>query len=122
MLSNSCVVYEYECPGCSERYIGKTETTIFNRTREHGWTQKDSSVFKHFRNCEGWNHIRGILECDAESVDERNLQIQTVRENTKIIGRSDDWRILAFKESLAIKERKPSLNHGIKATKELCLF
>ena len=122
MLSNSCVVYEYECPGCSDKYIGKTETTIFNRTREHGWTQKDSAVFKHFRNCEGWSHIRGILECDAESVDERNLQIQTVRENTKIIGRSDDWRILAFKESLAIKEQKPSLNHGIKAAKELCLF
>ena len=28
---------------------------------------------------------------------------------------------LTFKESLAIKNRKPSLNNGIKATEELCL-
>ena len=122
ILSNSCVIYEYECPGCADKYIGKTETTLFNRTGQHGWTQKDSAVFKHFQSCEGWSHIRGILECDAEPVDERSLQIQVVRENTKIVGRSSDWRILAFKESLAIKERQPALNNGIKAAKELCLF
>ena len=54
-----------------------------------------------------------------------NLEVQeinTVRDNTKIIGRSDNWRILAFKESLKIKDKKPSLNNGVKATKDLCLF
>ena len=122
LLSNSCVVYEYKCPGCTEKYIGKTESTLFNRTGEHGWSQKDSAVYKHFGDCAGWAHIKGIMELDTDPVDDRVLQVQTVRDNTKILSRSDNWRVLAFKESLAIKERKPSLNHGIKAAKELCLF
>ena len=84
--------------------------------------KKTAQSLKHFQSCEGWSHLRGILECHGEPVDQRSLQIQTVRENTKVIGRSNDWRTLAFKESLAIKERQPALNNGIKAAKELCLF
>ena len=122
LLSNSCIVYQYSCPGCSAKYIGKTESTLFNRTGEHGWKQKDSAICKHFGECPGWAHIKGILQFDSEPVDDRSLQMQTVRENTSILSRSDNWRVLAFKESLAIKERKPSLNHGIKAAKNLCLF
>ena len=122
ILSNSFVIYVYECPGCADKYIGKTETTLFNRTDQHGWTQKDSAVFKHFQKCEGWSHLRGILECHGEPVDQRSLQIQTVRENTKIIGRSSNWHTVAFKESLAIKGRQPALNNGMKKAKELCFF
>ena len=121
-LSNSFIVYEYTCPGCSEKYIGKTESTLFNRTKQHGWTQKDSAVCKHFDKCDGWAHIKGILELDGELVDPMQLQTNIVRQNTKIIGRADDWRVLAFKESLKIKDKRPSLNHGVKATKDLCLF
>ena len=58
------------------------------------------------------------MEEEEESIDKRELQINTVRENR----RADHWQNLAFKESLAIKERKPSLNNGIKAAKDLCLF
>ena len=123
LLSNSMVVYEYSCPGCSERYIGKTESTMFNRTKQHAWTQKDSAIYKHFNKCEGWAHIKGVLQCDSElMVDDKELQINTVQSNTKVISRADNWQTLAFKESLKIKEKKPSLNNGIKAAKDLCLF
>ena len=122
LLGNSFVVYEYTCPGCSDKYIGKTESTLFNRTKQHAWTQKDSAVFKHFDQCEGWAHIKGLLQCDTESVDQMRLQTNTVRDNTKIIGKADNWQVLAFKESLKIKDKRPSLNHGVKATKDLCLF
>ena len=121
-LGNSFIVYEYTCPGCSEKYIGKTESTLFNRTKQHAWTQKDSAVCKHFDKCEGWAHIKGLLELDGELVEPMQLQTNIVRQNTKIIGRADDWRVLAFKESLKIKDKRPSLNHGVKATKDLCLF
>ena len=121
-MSNSFVIYEYSCPGCAEKYIGKTESTLFNRTKEHAWGQKDSAIFKHFHQCEGWKHITGLLSLDEESIDKRELQINTVRDNIKVIRRADHWQNLAFKESLAIKERKPSLNNGIKATKDLCRF
>ena len=122
LLGNSFVVYEYSCPGCSEKYIGKTESTLFNRTKQHAWTQKDSAVFKHFDQCDGWGHIKGLLQCDAESVNQMLLQTNTVRDNTKIIGKADNWQVLAFKESLKIKDKRPTLNHGVKAAKDLCLF
>ena len=48
-LNNSYVVYEYTCLGCSQKYIGKTETTLFKQTKEHGWQQKDSAVLGHFK-------------------------------------------------------------------------
>ena len=109
-------------PGCSKKYLGKTESTLFNRTKQHAWTQKDSAVFKHFDQCHGWGHIKGLLQCDAESVNQMLLQTNTVRDNTKIIGKADNWQVLAFKESLKIKDKRPTLNHGVKAAKDLCLF
>ena len=59
-----------------------------------------------------------------ETLDDREIQITTVRNNIKIIiiKRADHWQTLAFKELFAIKDRKPSLNNGIKAAKDLCLF
>lgn len=122
LLSNSGIVYEYTCPGCSERYIGKTESTLYNRTKQHAWMQKDSAVYKHFNSCEGWAHIKGIMQLDAEMVNQKELQTNTVQTNTKIIGRADNWQTLAFKESLKIKDKKPSMNCGVRACKDLCLF
>ena len=59
---------------------------------------------------------------ESEPVDARQLQINAVRNNIKVIGKSDNWQTLAFLETLAIKDRKPSLNSGLKAAKELSLF
>ena len=121
-LSCSNVVYQYHCPGCSQSYIGKTEATLFNRTKEHGWTDKKSAVFKHFDQCSAWKHIVDLFEIDGGQVDVKELQIHHVRENTKIIKRATNWLKLAFLESLAIKEHKPELNTGVRSCKDLALF
>ena len=39
--------------------------------------------------------------------------------NTQIIDRHKNWNILLFKEAIKIIEIKPSLNIGLKASKEL---
>ena len=31
----SSVVYEFTCPGCSARYIGKTDRCLYSRMKEH---------------------------------------------------------------------------------------
>ena len=121
-LSNSCVIYHYSCPGCGAEYVGKAESTMFNRTKQHGWTQKDSAIRKHFDTCQGWKDITGFLQIFDSDVDKTQLQITTVRDNTKIIRRSNNWLTLAFQEALAIKELKPKLNNGLKSCKELSLF
>ena len=122
LLSSSKVVYHYECPGCMKSYIGKTESTLFNRTKEHGWSDKKSAIFKHFDQCSAWKEIVDLFEIDGEEIDPMQFQINSVRENTKIIRKSDNWLKLAFLESLAIKEHKPELNTGIRSCKELALF
>ena len=92
------------------------------RTKQHGWSKKDSAVRKHFSCCEGWKYIVDISQLEGEEIDRMPFQINAVRENTKIIGRSKNWLTLAFRESLAIKHFKPELNKGLKSCKELKLF
>ena len=38
-LSKSNVVYQSSCPGCESSYIGKTERTLLERTKEHELVQ-----------------------------------------------------------------------------------
>ena len=121
-LSCSGLVYSFSCPGCAKSYIGKTDSTLFNRTKQHGWTDKDSAISKHFRACQGWEEIVGMLSIEGEEADHRNLQINTVRDNTRILKRSEIWLKLAFLEALAIKENSPELNSGIRSCKDLVLF
>ena len=102
ILSCSNVVYQYECPGCMKSYIGKTESTLFNRTKQHAWSDKKSAVHQHLENCSAWKEIIGFFQIDGEEVDLMQFQIHSVRENTKIIRRSDNWLKLAFLETLAI--------------------
>ena len=46
--------------------------------------------------------------------------IATVKENISIIDRARRWDIL-FKEALHIKEKNPTLNNALKASKKLKL-
>ena len=64
------------------------------------------------------------FNCDATLTDQDILgHIRTtVTDNVRIISKSENWAELCFLESLNIKRKKPSLNTGIKATKELVLF
>ena len=50
MLSRSNVVYQFSCPGCESSYIGKTDRTLFERTKQHV-TRADSAIKGPFDNC-----------------------------------------------------------------------
>ena len=121
-LSSSNVVYHFECPGCMISYIGKTETTLFNRTKEHGWRDKNSAIWKHLEHCSGWKEIVDFFRTDGSEVNMMDLSVNTVRENTKVIRKSDNWLKLAFLEALGIKEYSPELNTGVRSCKDLALF
>ena len=55
-------------------------------------------------------------------VDQKELQITTVRENTKVVASEKNYLKLDFRESIEIKHRNPELNKGLKSCKELALF
>ena len=123
LLSSSYVIYEYSCPGCAHTYVGKTKNTLFNRTHQHGWSQKDSSVKKHFDKCIHWKELVAFLQIESDiSVDVKELQIHTVRDNIRILSSSQRPLNLDFKEAIEIKARNPELNKGLKSCKDLALF
>ncbi len=63
------------------------------------------------------------MELSPDSNDTINTNMtQLIFNNCKIIDKSDHWSLLLCKESLAIRRRKPSLNHGVKDSKELIIF
>ena len=125
VMNQSFVVYKFMCPGCSSTYIGKTERTLHERTIEHAWNDNNSAIKNHVMNCEGVQFINNLMSIDSppQSNDSiRDSQLNLVRENIKVIDRSNNWNILLFKESLAINNCSPLLNHGLKASKDLQLF
>ena len=121
-LSSSCLIYKFSCPGCTKSYIGKTESTLFNRTKEHGWSDNKSAVNKHFNECSSWKEIVEFFETDGGEIDPMLFQVNAVRENTEILQKTDNWLKLAFLESLEIKDHTPELNKGIRSCKDLALF
>ena len=56
------------------------------------------------------------------TVMNKEFLTQTVRDNTNIIDRDDNWNLLLYKEAYHIKRLTPFLNNGLKASRELRLF
>ena len=47
----SHVVYEFSCPACNARYIGKIDQNLGTRIKEHCGLDKNSRVFNHLTEC-----------------------------------------------------------------------
>ena len=120
-LSKSNVVYQFSCPGCESSYIGKTDRTLFERTKEHV-TRADSAIKGHFDNCLNVEHLLSINNLTLNAVNKHEFRLDLVCQNTRIIDESNNWNILLFKEGYHIKEKCPILNYGVKASSEMQLF
>ena len=57
-----------------------------------------------------------------DEFDLRSSRVNLVQMNTRIIDRHKNWNFLVFKEAIKIKEIKPTLNTGLKASRELQLL
>ena len=111
-LSKSNVVYQFSCPGCESSYIGKTERTLFERTKEHV-IRADSAIKGHFDNCLNVKHLFSINNLILNDVNKHEFRLNPVRQNTRIIDESNNWNFLFFKEAYHIKEKCPILNNGV---------
>ena len=127
-LKSNCV-YEFKCPGCSERYIGKTDRNFLTRVIEHGAYRKDqnTAVYKHLISCDHFNETLELLQIPCENTNSIRINIaqhlnETAKNSIKLLRQNNDWRQLCFLEALYIRQTNPELNNGLKATKELQLF
>ena len=55
-------------------------------------------------------------------VDSKELQINAVQENTKVVAKAKHPLRLDFREALEINKRNPEFNKGLKSWKDLALF
>ena len=63
-----------------------------------------------------------MYKLDHDDFDDKEYQLNIIRVNTKLLGKTYDWLKLIFMEILFIKECKSALNAGLKATKEICNY
>ena len=66
--------------------------------------------------------LKTSVDGDVTTPDHRDININIVKNNVRIIDSHSNWNVLLYKEAVKIKELKPLLNIGLKASKELNLF
>ena len=53
----SHIVYEFCCPACNIKYIGKTDRNFGTRVQEHSGLDKKSPVYNHLFECEHFSYM-----------------------------------------------------------------
>ena len=120
-LIKSYVVYQFCCPGHNSRYIGKTERNLRKRLEEHA-TENGSSVFNHISDYANYQYLKSLYCIGNKSFDAYMYDVNSTQENKNIADSARNWYTLFIKQTLHIKLKKPILNSGLKASKELQLF
>ena len=132
VLSKSNVVYQIECPGCGVHYIGKTDRTVNERTKEHASTDAESPMKSHLQTCCHFQHLYDIMTI-SENLFQDDVIFETepsfpkfatnsIQSGVKILDNDSNWNQLLYKEALWIERSNPSLNSGLKASRQLKLF
>ena len=123
----SNIIYEIKCPGCGQVYIGKSDRCFLTRLHEHG-QRDDQPMHRHFSNCSAFhefnsfNHLPDINQTAQSEINHSEIIHNTVLQNSKIIAINHNFSQLCFLEAYFIKQNKPAINDGLKASKELVLF
>ena len=106
--------------------MGKTDRTLFERTEEHAYPSKkkndQSAIFDHLSTCRHYCYIWDLFNLSINVVHKRKFDVNQIKKNTIVLDRCNKWNELLFKEALMIKKHCPSLNTGLRASKELQLF
>ncbi len=64
----SSIVYQFSCPGCQSSYIGKTESCLYTRLKEHS-AHDSSEIYAHINSCKNFLHIKSLMELLPDSND-----------------------------------------------------
>ena len=122
------IIYRIMCPGCGEKYIGKTERCLISCMSEHGkWENKP--MFKHLFECRMFKETCNLYalpsvynEQDQNKISLTSHILSAVLQNHEILDFNYNWSQLLFLEAYYIKKHNPVINDGLKASKELLLF
>ena len=109
----SNIIYEIQCPGCGEKYVGKTDRCLSTRMNEHG-SRIDQPMYRHLTSCVDfidYTQMFDILQPEwSTSFDSHKLN--AVLQNHSILDYNPSklkWDQLSFLEAFYIKKCKPKL-------------
>ena len=72
-LSQSSVVYQFICSGCSCNYTVKTERILHEKTEEHAYSNKKSNeksvIYEHLSTCPHYRHIVDLFNVNNQDVN-----------------------------------------------------
>ena len=77
------VVGKFVYSDCSSSYIGKTEHTLWERTKEHAYKNNkkgQSAINEHLLTCEHYNHI-DLFDADNNSFNSKQFYTWQIRNN-----------------------------------------
>ena len=106
-LSKSSVIYKFVCTGCQSCYIGQTDRTLHERTKEHAFAKGNkngqSAIYEHLSLCTHYSHIADLFKIDTNSFNSNQFNVSQIRDNTIILDRGNIWNDLLFKKHLWLK-------------------
>ena len=118
------IVYRLTCPGCGEKYIGKTDCCLLTRLTQHG-NKADQPMYNHFAKCDHFKELYAFLNIESSVIinsPSSEFQINALLNNYEIVTTNSNWSQLIFLEALRIKKERPAINIGLRFSRELVLF
>ena len=120
------VIYQIQCPGCNEFYIGKTNCCVEKRMHEHA-EKYDQPMFQHFEQCDWFQQSIALLNLpDIDRYNEpicpRSHYVSAVLDNYKVLKTNHNNTQLALSETYFIRKYKPNINDGLKACADFKVF
>ena len=74
------------------------------------------------RHCSLFHDCVALLKLYGNDINEKEHIFNAVLNNYKVIAYNTHWSQLEFLEALSIKNLRPEINDGLKASRELQLF
>ena len=99
----SNVIDRIACPGCFQKYVGKTDWNLITKLDEHG-TKVDQPMYQHLSNCSPFNDhpmLFTLLDIATNiTIVSKELHLHNVVINdVKILDKNDKWCQLQFLEA-----------------------
>ena len=96
------VIYRITCPGCFQKFVGKTDRNLITRPDEHG-TKVDQPMYQHQSNCDEFNDHIMLYRVPDTATDTNIVSKELHLHNAvisiaKILDKHNIWGQLQFAE------------------------
>ena len=110
------------------RYVVLIVEPIREKLIEYAWYDLESPMRNNLKSCTHFQHLYGVLSMFDKTPEDEvlpaqwNLAIQSLQETVKILDNDSNRNKLLYKEALNVESKYPSINKGLKASRQLTLF